>query len=96
MAASSAGKPSQKFLAETNNPYLDQHVSIAFIIIDTLFLLVFYASRYYNRKAVGTPMLVCNTLCYILCLGSAVTGICGFCTFFSIRPWEHPEQKKRW
>jgi hypothetical protein len=79
MAASSAGPPSPEFLAETNNPYLDQRVSIAFIVIDTAFLLLFYTSRYYNAKAVGTPMLVCNTLCYILCLGSAATGICGSC-----------------
>ncbi|KAL5391724.1 hypothetical protein DPSP01_001015 [Paraphaeosphaeria sporulosa] len=75
MAASSAGAASPAFLAETNNPYLDQRVSIAFIVIDTAFLLLFYASRYYNRKAVGTQMLVCNTLCYVLCMGSAATGI---------------------
>ncbi|KAF1978870.1 hypothetical protein BU23DRAFT_497845 [Bimuria novae-zelandiae CBS 107.79] len=75
MAASSAGPPSPEFLAETNNPYLDQRVSIVFIVIDTFFLMLFYVSRYYNRKAVGTPMLVCNTLCYVLCLGSAATGI---------------------
>ncbi|KAL5405071.1 hypothetical protein PMIN03_008722 [Paraphaeosphaeria minitans] len=77
MAASSAGPASPAFLAETRNPYLDQHVSIAFIVIDTAFMLLFYASRYYNRKAVGTQMLVCNTLCYMLCMGSAATGICG-------------------
>ncbi|KAL1596433.1 hypothetical protein SLS60_009079 [Paraconiothyrium brasiliense] len=52
MAASSAGSPSPEFLAETNNPYLDQRVSIAFIVIDTAFLVLFYASRYYNPKAV--------------------------------------------
>ncbi|KAF9732422.1 integral membrane protein [Paraphaeosphaeria minitans] len=75
MAASSAGPASPAFLAETRNPYLDQHVSIAFIVIDTAFMLLFYASRYYNRKAVGTQMLVCNTLCYMLCMGSAATGI---------------------
>lgn len=67
---------SSAFLAETNDPTLDQRVSIAFILIDTFFLLVFYASRYYNPKAVGLPMLVCNTLCYVLCLGSATAGIC--------------------
>ncbi|KAL5370871.1 hypothetical protein DPSP01_014623 [Paraphaeosphaeria sporulosa] len=67
--------PSAAFLAETRSPYLDQRVSIAFIVIDTAFLLLFYVSRYYSPKAVGTPMLVCNTLCYVLCLGSAVTGI---------------------
>ncbi|EAT90254.1 hypothetical protein HBI56_047150 [Parastagonospora nodorum] len=70
-----AGSPSPEFLAETNDPGLDQRVSIAFIVIDTFFLAVFYVSRYYNPKAVGLPMLVCNTLCYVLCLGSAVTGI---------------------
>jgi len=67
---------SPEYLAETNDPFLDQRVSIAFIVIDTFFLLVFYVSRYYNPKAVGTPMLVCNTLCYVLCMGSAATGIC--------------------
>ncbi|KAF2634696.1 hypothetical protein P280DRAFT_494128 [Massarina eburnea CBS 473.64] len=50
-------------------------VSIAFIVIDTLFLLLFYVSRYFNNNAVRLPMLVCNTLCYVLCMGSAVTGI---------------------
>jgi hypothetical protein len=79
MAASSAGPSSPEFLAETNDPRLDHRVSIAFIVIDTAFLLLFYASWYYNAKAVGMPMLVCNTLCYILCLESAVTGICGSC-----------------
>ena len=74
MVGSSALSP--EYLAETNDPGLDQRVSIAFIVTDTLFLLVFYVSRYYNPKAVGVPMLVCNTVCYVLCLGSAVTGIC--------------------
>ncbi|CAO2655513.1 Nn.00g043160.m01.CDS01 [Neocucurbitaria sp. VM-36] len=73
MAGSSAGSP--EYLAETNDPTLDQRVSIAFIVIDTFFLLVFYVSRYFNPKAVGVPMLVCNTLCYVLCMGSAATGI---------------------
>jgi hypothetical protein len=76
MAGPKAGSP--EYLAETNNPDLDQQVSIAFVVIDTFFLFVFYASRYYNPKAVTTPMLVCNTLCYVLCLGSAATGICEF------------------
>ncbi|KAF2027647.1 hypothetical protein EK21DRAFT_25090, partial [Setomelanomma holmii] len=71
--APSVGSP--EYLAETNDPGLDQRVSIAFIVIDTFFLLVFYISRYYNPKAVGLPMLVCNTLCYIFCMGSAATGI---------------------
>jgi len=75
--------PSPEYLAETNDPYLDQRVSIAFIVIDTFFLLVFYASRYFNKKAVGWPMLVCNTLCYVLCMGSAATGICESFTLFS-------------
>ncbi|KAH7348013.1 integral membrane protein PTH11-like protein [Pyrenochaeta sp. MPI-SDFR-AT-0127] len=73
MAGSSAGSP--EYLAETNDPGLDQRVSIAFIVIDTFFLLVFYTSRYFNPKAVGLPMLICNTLCYVLCMGSAATGI---------------------
>ena len=73
MAGSSAG-PSE-YLAETNDPGLDQRVSITFIVIDTFFLLVFYVSRYFNPRAVGVPMLVCNTLCYVLCMGSAATGI---------------------
>ncbi|KAJ6016566.1 hypothetical protein N7540_011157 [Penicillium herquei] len=38
-------------------------------------MLVFYVSRYFNPKAVGVPMLICNTLCYVFCLGSAATGI---------------------
>jgi hypothetical protein len=74
MTGSSALTP--EYLAETNDPGLDQRVSIAFIVIDTSFLMVFFVSRYYNPKAVGWPMLVCNTLCYVLCMGSAVTGIC--------------------
>ncbi|KAK2760800.1 hypothetical protein FQN54_002038 [Arachnomyces sp. PD_36] len=73
MAFPRAGSP--EYLAETNDPGLDQRVSIAFIVIDTFFLLLFYASRYYNPKAVGTPMVVCNTLCYVFCMGSAATGI---------------------
>ncbi|KAF2625039.1 hypothetical protein BU25DRAFT_346751 [Macroventuria anomochaeta] len=73
MTGSSAESPD--YLAKMNDPGLDQRVSIAFIVIDTLFLLMFYASRYFNHKAVGTPMLVCNTLCYVLCMGSAATGI---------------------
>lgn len=73
MAGSSAFSP--EYLAETNNPGLDQRVSIAFIVIDTFFLLVFFLSRYYNPKAVGVPMLVCNTLCYVFCIGSATAGI---------------------
>ncbi len=54
MAGSSAG--SLEYLTETNDPGLDQRVSIAFIVIDTFFLLVFYVSRYFNPKAVGVPM----------------------------------------
>ncbi|KAF1930401.1 uncharacterized protein M421DRAFT_58505 [Didymella exigua CBS 183.55] len=73
MANSSTHSP--QYLAETNDPGLDQRGSIAFIVIDTFFLMVFYTSRYLNPKAVGTPMLICNTLAYVLCLGSAVTGI---------------------
>lgn len=73
MAGPTPGSP--EYLAETNDPGLDQRVSIAFAVIDTVFLAVFYASRYYNPKAVSKPMLVCNTLCYIFCLGSAATGI---------------------
>ncbi|KAF2737779.1 hypothetical protein EJ04DRAFT_460471 [Polyplosphaeria fusca] len=73
--ASGGQPPSPDFLAETNDPFLDQRVSIAFIVIDTFFLLLFYVSRYFNRKAVGWPMLVCNTLAYVLCMGSAATGI---------------------
>jgi hypothetical protein len=34
-----AGSP--EYLAETNNPNLDQQVSIAFIVIDTFFLFIF-------------------------------------------------------
>jgi hypothetical protein len=84
MASSSAGQqPSPEYLAETNDPYLDQRVSIAFIVIDTFFLLLFYVSRYFNNKAVGLPMLVCNTLCYVLCMGSAATGICESFLLFS-------------
>lgn len=74
MAGSSVG--SSKLSAETNDPGLDQRVSIAFIVIDTFFMLVFYVSRYFNPKAVGVPMVVCNTLCYVFCMGSAATGIC--------------------
>ncbi|OQE08731.1 hypothetical protein PENFLA_c125G07680 [Penicillium flavigenum] len=73
MAVSSVG--SSELLTETNDPALDQRVSIAFIVIDTIFMLVFYVSRYFNPKAVGVPMVVCNTLCYVFCMGSAVTGI---------------------
>ncbi|QKX53360.1 uncharacterized protein TRUGW13939_00438 [Talaromyces rugulosus] len=73
MAGSGAGSPAYR--AETNDPNLDQRVSISFILIDTFFLLVFFASRYFNPKAVGVPMVVCNTLCYVLCMGSAATGI---------------------
>lgn len=69
-------KGSPEYLAQTNDPGLDERVSIAFVVIDTFFLLIFYVSRYYNPKAVGLPMLVCNTLCYVLCIGSAAAGIC--------------------
>ncbi|KAM3430238.1 hypothetical protein NHJ13734_007833 [Beauveria thailandica] len=75
MAGPTPGGGSPERLFETNNPGLDQRVSIAFIVIDTFFLAVFFVSRYYNPKAVGKPMLVCNTLCYIFCLGSATAGI---------------------
>ncbi|KAM3490975.1 hypothetical protein MY3957_005752 [Beauveria namnaoensis] len=75
MAGPTPGGGSPERLVVTNNPGLDQRVSIAFIVIDTFFLAVFFASRYYNPKAVGNPMLVCNTLCYIFCLGSAIAGI---------------------
>lgn len=67
-----------QYLAETNDPSLDERVSIAFIVIDTFLLLVFYVSRYFNPEAVGVPMLLCNTLCYVFCMGSAATGICEF------------------
>lgn len=73
------GVLSLEYLAETNDPGLDQRVSIAFIVIDTLFLLLFYVSRYFNPKAIGMPMLVCNTLCFFFCMGSAVAGICKYC-----------------
>ncbi|KAJ5477640.1 hypothetical protein N7530_003149 [Penicillium desertorum] len=73
MADSSVGL--SELLPETNDPGLDQRVSVAFIVIDTIFMLVFYVSRYFNPKAVGVPMMVCNTLCYVFCMGSAVTGI---------------------
>ncbi|OAA67740.1 hypothetical protein LEL_10363 [Akanthomyces lecanii RCEF 1005] len=73
MAGPTPGSP--EYLAETNDPGLDQRVSIVFTVINTVFLAIFYASRHYNPKAVGRPMLVCNTLCYIFCLGSAATGI---------------------
>lgn len=73
MAGPTPGSP--EYLAQTNNPALDQRVSIAFTMINTFFLAIFYVSRYYNPKAVGTPMLVCNTLCYVFCLGSAAAGI---------------------
>ncbi|KXH31186.1 integral membrane protein [Colletotrichum nymphaeae SA-01] len=73
MAGSSP--PSSEYIVEMNSPGLDERVSIAFIVIDTLFLLVFYLSRYFNPKAVGVPMLVCNTLCYVFCIGSATVGI---------------------
>jgi len=73
MAGPSVG--SSEYLSETNDPGLDLRVSIAFIVIDTFFLLVFYASRYFNPKAVGIPMIMCNTLCYMFCVGSAATGI---------------------
>ncbi|KAJ6018417.1 hypothetical protein N7499_003734 [Penicillium canescens] len=66
---------SSELLAGTNDPGLDQRVSIAFIVIDTFFMLVFYVSRYFNPKAVGVPMVMCNTLCYVFCIGSAATGI---------------------
>lgn len=74
--ADAASPPSPEFLAETNDPGLDQRVSIGFIVIDTFFLGVFFMSRYYNPKAIGWPMLVCNALCYVFCMGSAATGIC--------------------
>jgi hypothetical protein len=74
MAGSSVG--SSDLLAETNHPGLDQRVSIAFIMIDTFFILMFYVSRYFNPKAVGVPMVVCNTLSFLFCMGSAATGIC--------------------
>ena len=77
MAAHSTLSP--EYLAETNDPGLDQRVSIAFIVIDTFFLLLFYVSRYFNPKAIGIPMLVCNTLCFFFCMGSAVAGICESC-----------------
>lgn len=67
---------SPEYLAETNDPGLDKRVSIAFIVIDTFFLLLFYVSRYFNPKAIGLPMLICNTLCFFFCMGSAVAGIC--------------------
>ncbi|KAK1463483.1 CFEM domain-containing protein [Colletotrichum melonis] len=75
MAGSSP--PSSEYIVEMNNSALDEMVSTAFIVIDTLFLLVFYLSRYFNPKPVGVPMLVCNTLCYVCCMRSASVGICG-------------------
>lgn len=75
MGNSTAPPPSPEFLAERNNPGLDQRVSIAFIVIDTFFLGVFLVSRYLNPKAIALPMVIFNTLCYLLCLGSAVAGI---------------------
>lgn len=71
MSGTSAESP--EYLAETNDPSLDQRMSI---VVGTFFLSVNIASRYYNPKAVGLPMLVCNTLCYVLCIGNAATGIC--------------------
>src|SRR5689334_19923469 len=90
MAGSST--PSPEYLAQTNDPTLDQRVSIVFIVLDTLFLLVFYVSRYYNPKAVGVPMLVCNTLAYLLCLGSAVAGICKLLLFSFLAWFEYPNE----
>lgn len=91
--AGSTAEPSPEFLAETNDPGLDERVSIAFIVIDTIFLLVFYLSRYLNPKAVGRPMLWCNTLCYVFCMGSAATGICEW--FFSFFPLFSPTGTRR-
>lgn len=85
MAGPTPGSP--EYLAETNDPGLDQRVSIVFTVINTVFLAIFYASRHYNPKAVGRPMLVCNTLCYIFCLGSAATGIR---TFLLLLPFPPP------
>ncbi|KAM0670911.1 hypothetical protein MY8738_008523 [Beauveria namnaoensis] len=73
MANPTPGSP--EYLAQTNNPCFDQRMSITFAVIDTLFLAIFYTSRYYNPKAIGNAMLICNTLCYLFCLGSAAAGI---------------------
>lgn len=70
--------PSPEFLLETNHPQLDQQVSIAFVVINTFFIALLFLSRYFNPHAVVTPMLVCNTVCYVLCIGIATGGICEY------------------
>ena len=70
------------YLAQTNHPQLDQQVGIAFIAINTFFLVLLFISRHYNPKAVVIPMLVCNTLCYLMCLAISIVGICECSHFF--------------
>jgi hypothetical protein len=78
--------PSPEFLLETNHPQLDQQVSIAFIVINTFFIALLFLSRYFNPHAVVTPMLVCNTLCYALCIGIAIGGICEYSVSLPLAP----------
>ncbi|KAJ5936188.1 hypothetical protein N7454_005486 [Penicillium verhagenii] len=71
--ASSSVRPSGS-PAETNDPGLDQRVSVAFIVLNKFFILLFYVSRYFKLKAVVVPMLVYNTLCYVFYIRSVMTG----------------------
>jgi hypothetical protein len=55
------------------------NLAVAFIIIQTIVLILFYSSRYVNVKHIsGVEMKYFMPLGYIFCAGNAVATICTF------------------
>ena len=52
------------------------NVSIAFAVIETVVILLFYASRYIQTKSItGLEMTAFMPLGYISCIGNSIVGI---------------------
>jgi predicted membrane protein len=72
-AATSALSP--EYLAEDDSAPL-YHLSIVFAILQTIFFVLFYISRYLNNNINGADVWFLIPIAYLACMMHSIDGIC--------------------
>jgi hypothetical protein len=69
-----AVKPSPAYLAENSSAPLYQ-TAVTFMVLQSIFVVLFYASRYINKTAYGVDFWCFIPLAYVFCMANCSISI---------------------
>ena len=67
--------PNSDYLNEDSSPLLSK-ISILFMVLQTVFMVLFAVSRYFCKTAQGIDYWVLIPLGFVFCMGNCVISIC--------------------